>query len=140
LLNAKPKYYAPDYVKITRAALEFKILTLQAELKLLLDLAAFSDEEKLGTIFFLLYKDRDGGSISAVELTDGLRKVCGDVDFKERPPLAIARVASFDTDGDAKLSFEENLILYGDTLLGAMGYTFHGKLDLKEFALFITEF
>jgi Ca2+-binding EF-hand superfamily protein len=111
------------YVKITKAALEFKMMCLQAEMKLLEELAKMSDDEKLDTLFFLLDKDRDG-AVNTAELADGLRKVRGDVNFEESLALAMDRVATFDKDGDAKLNLQEFQTLV-NTLTEAMGCNFH---------------
>jgi len=125
--NAKPKS-ASDYCKLTRAAIEFQILTLQSELKVLDELMEMSDDEKMTTLFELLDKDGDR-KIDAVELADGLRKVRGDVAFEEGLILAIDRVANFDKDGDAKLDRKEfeNLIM---TILEAVGCTFSELSEL----------
>lgn len=73
---------ATEFVKVTKDKLQFQIAELQAKYKLICDLAVLTDQEKLQTLFFLLDVDNDG-EISAVELADGLRKIKGNVGFKE---------------------------------------------------------
>uniref|UniRef100_A0A7S2MT52 EF-hand domain-containing protein n=1 Tax=Helicotheca tamesis TaxID=374047 RepID=A0A7S2MT52_9STRA len=111
-----------EFVVVSRTLIEFQLLALQAQLKLLDELAEMSDEEKLKTIFELLDKDNDG-KISAVELADGLRKIRGDVNFEESIELAINRVATFDSNEDGKLDSAE-FKTYVDTLLSTLGCSF----------------
>lgn len=109
---------ATEYVQITKTALEFRVASLNAELKLLDEVSAMSDGEKLKTLFELLDKDSDG-KVDAIELADGLRKVRGDVNFEESVSLAIDRVSRFDKDHDAKLSlkeFREYVDIFSDKL------------------------
>ena len=79
-----------------------------------------------------------------VELADGLRKIPGDVNFEESIALAMARVASFDTDGDAKLDYEEfkrytTMLVesFGIAGSGSTNLTFH---DLAEMLIVAVTF
>lgn len=95
-----------EFAQMSRAIIELEIMALRARLVVLDELAEMSDEEKMECLFQALDKNRDG-SISVVELASGLRKIRGDVSFEESLEMAMQRVAYFDTDGDAKLQFEE---------------------------------
>jgi len=143
---AKPKDPS-DYVKITKAMLDFAIITLQAQKQLLQDLSEMTDEEKMETLFWLLDKD-DDGAVDAVELADGLRKVRGDVNFEEGLTIAVERVMQFDKEGKGKLG-PEDFKTYVETLAEVLGTNFHevsemlimqvmfsqsGNSDLENFA------
>lgn len=118
---------ATDYVKFSRAALEFQIVALQAQLDLLNGLSKMSDDEKLNTLYEILDKDGDG-QIDAHELADGLRKCDESLAFADSLQAAVAAVATFDTDDDARLNKEE-FRRFLDTLLDTLGCNFH---DLSE--------
>jgi Ca2+-binding EF-hand superfamily protein len=69
--------------------------------------------------------DKDGdGSLSAVEIADGLRKIRGDVDFEESLAIAVDRVVAFDENHDGVLDRNEFSTLL-DTLLPLIGCSFH---------------
>jgi hypothetical protein len=65
---------ASDFVTHSKAAIEFQIMTLQSELKLLEELSNVSDDAKLVMLFDLMDRNHDG-YLSAVELADGLVKI-----------------------------------------------------------------
>jgi len=115
------------FAERTKMIIELEIFALNARLMLLEELATMTDEEKMDCLFKVLDKNRDG-SLSVIELADGLRKINGDVSFEDSLELAMERVASFDTDGDAKLQFPE-FQAYVTKLAEAFGSTFH---DLAE--------
>mmetsp|Transcript_3479 Transcript_3479/g.5334 ORF Transcript_3479/g.5334 Transcript_3479/m.5334 type:complete len:445 (-) Transcript_3479:133-1467(-) len=117
----------PEFVKRSRAQIEFEMRTLQAELNLLDELSTMTDDEKLHTLFALLDKNGDQ-YIDANEFADGIRKVRGDVDFEEGLALSIDRISTFDKNEEGTLNFEEfeNAI---HTLSNELGCTFH---DLSE--------
>lgn len=118
---------ANDFVKFSRAVLEFQMLALQAQLDMLNALAKMSDEDKLTTLFDLLDTD-ESGQIDARELADGLRRIDEDLAFRESLEGAVNAVAKFDTDADASLDKDE-FKSFLDSLLSAMGCSFH---DLAE--------
>eukprot|EP00527_Entomoneis_sp_CCMP2396_P002883 CAMPEP_0198150216 /NCGR_PEP_ID=MMETSP1443-20131203/49969_1 /TAXON_ID=186043 /ORGANISM="Entomoneis sp., Strain CCMP2396" /LENGTH=443 /DNA_ID=CAMNT_0043815469 /DNA_START=61 /DNA_END=1392 /DNA_ORIENTATION=- len=126
-----------DYVKITKAILDFEILTLQAKKQLLEDLSLMSDDEKKETLFLLLDKDMDG-SLDAVELADGLRKVRGDVSFEESLAIAVERVLQFDKEGEGKLSLED-FGSFVETLSEALGASFHELSELLVMQVMFAE-
>ncbi|KAG7362322.1 EF hand domain containing protein [Nitzschia inconspicua] len=111
------------FSRISKDVIKMQILLLSMQLELLEDLEPMNDEEKLQALFDVLDKDGDG-SLSAVELADGLRKIRGDVDFEQSIALAMERVAEFDKDGDGKFQLSE-FKEYVDTLCEALGTNFH---------------
>mmetsp|Transcript_11100 Transcript_11100/g.17818 ORF Transcript_11100/g.17818 Transcript_11100/m.17818 type:complete len:307 (-) Transcript_11100:92-1012(-) len=111
------------FSQISKALIELQMIALQAQLTLLEELEQMSDEEKMETLFSIMDKDRDG-SLTVVELADGLRKIRGDVNFEESLGLAMTRIAQFDKDGDAKLDLEEFKKLT-DAICEALGANFH---------------
>jgi len=80
------------------------------------------DDQKLSVLFDMLDKDRDG-KLSAVELSDGLRKIRGDTDFEEGLALAIDRVTSYETVQNGMLDQKEFESLF-NALLPLIGCTF----------------
>lgn len=116
-----------EFAQISRAVIELEMMALKARLIVLDELAEMNDEEKMECLFQTLDKNRDG-SLSVVEIADGLRRIHGDVNFEESIELAMQRVAYFDKDGDAKLQFEE-FKEYATKLSEAFGASFH---DLAE--------
>jgi len=112
-----------EFAQISRAVIELEMMALKARLIVLDQLVEMSDDEKMECLFQALDKNRDG-SLSVVEIADGLRKIHGDVSFEESLDMAMQRVAYFDTDGDAKLQFEEFKV-YVNKLTEAFGATFH---------------
>jgi len=124
-----PRVQSPSsFATISKAVIELEIMTLQARLLVLEGLEVLNDEEKMELLFHILDKNRDG-SLSVVELADGLRKIRGDVGFEESIQLAMDRVAYFDTDGDAKLQYEEFKV-YVTKLSEAFGTTFHEVAEM----------
>ncbi|KAG7345870.1 EF hand domain containing protein [Nitzschia inconspicua] len=111
------------FSRISKDVIKMQMLLLSMQLELLEDLEPMNDEEKLQALFDVLDKDGDG-SLSAVELADGLRKIRGDVDFEQSIALAMERVAEFDKDGDGKFQLSE-FKEYVDTLCEALGTNFH---------------
>lgn len=117
-----------SFAQLTKAMLECELLAVSARLRILEELAPLNEEEKMQVLFQILDKNRDG-SLSVVELADGLRKIRGDVNFEESIALAMARVASFDTDGDAKLDYDE-FKRYTTTLVESFGTAGSGSTNL----------
>jgi len=134
--TAKPKD-ASDYVKMTKAVLDFAILTLMAQKQLIEDLSNMSDDEKMETLFYLLDKDSDG-AVDAVELADGLRKVRGDVNFEESLAVAVERVLQFDQEGKGKLTLED-FKTYVETLAETLGTNFHEISELLVMQVLFSE-
>jgi len=116
------------FAQISRIAIEFEIMALNARLAVLDDLADMSDDEKMDVLFDVMDKNRDG-SLSATEIADGLRRIRGDVDFAEALAVAMDRVASFDRDGDALLDRSE-FADYATRLSEAFGGTFHDFAEM----------
>jgi len=124
-----PRVQSPSsFATISKAVIELEMMTLQARLLVLEGLEVLNDEEKMELLFHILDKNRDG-SLSVVELADGLRKIRGDVGFEESIQLAMDRVAYFDTDGDAKLQYEEFKV-YVTKLSESLGTTFHEVAEM----------
>lgn len=116
------------FAQVSKAMIKMQMKALESQLRVLEELETMSDEEKLEVLFFILDKDRSG-SLSAVELADGLRRVRGNVDFEESIVVAIERVTKFDKDGDGKLQLAE-FKDYVDTLCEALGATFHEMSEM----------
>mmetsp|Transcript_16377 Transcript_16377/g.35580 ORF Transcript_16377/g.35580 Transcript_16377/m.35580 type:complete len:450 (+) Transcript_16377:31-1380(+) len=117
-----------DFVKFSKFVLQMQMLELQSQLDLLDELSKMSDDEKLETLFSLI--DRDGdGKIDARELAQGLRSLDEDLAFGESLEAAVASVATFDTDADAKLDKAE-FKKFLEELLGALDCTFHELSEL----------
>jgi Ca2+-binding EF-hand superfamily protein len=126
--KAKEAKTVSSFIEQTRRELKMEMAAIQAQLDLIDELASISDEEKLDLLFGLI--DRDGdGTVDANELADALRKRNNDFSFTECLERAIDMVAMFDTDGDAKLDFEEfrNFIAI---MLKTLGIDFH---EFSEF-------
>lgn len=132
----KPKS-ATDFVKYSKAMIEFQILCLQSELELLNELSAMSDNDKMEALFDMLDQD-DDGKLSAVEIAEGLRKIKGDVNFEESLTLAIDRVATFDTDEDGVLNRKEFEKLL-NTILPLLGCSFHELSDMLVLTVLFTD-
>ena len=128
---------ASQYVKFTRAVLDFTIMSLVAERALLDELADMSDDEKLDTLFELLDKDGDG-AVDATELADGMRKIRGDVNFEESLVLAIDRIATFDKEGSGKLN-KTDFKSMAETLAEALGTTFHEVSEMMVMAVIFSK-
>jgi Ca2+-binding EF-hand superfamily protein len=94
------------FVKQTRETLKLKMVEIQAQLDLINDLAAMEDEAKLDLLFSLIDGDGDG-TVDAKELAGALRKRKKDLSFQDSIEHAIEMVATFDSDGDAKLNIAE---------------------------------
>ena len=125
---ANPADTTPSaFAQRAKMVIELEMVALSARLFLLEQLSTMTDEEKMNYLFRLLNKNHDG-SLSVVELADGLRKINGDVGFEESLLIAMEKMASFDTTGDAKLQYLE-FIDYIQQLSNAFDATFH---DLAE--------
>lgn len=117
-----------DFVKFSKFVLQMQMVELQAQLDLLDELSKMTDDDKLETLFSLI--DRDGdGKIDARELAEGLRSLDEDLAFGESLEAAVASVATYDTDADAKLDKAE-FRKFLDELLGALDCTFHELSEL----------
>ena len=117
-----------DFVRFSKFVLQMQMVELQSQLDLLDALSKMSDDEKLETLFSLI--DRDGdGKIDARELAQGLRSLDEDLAFGESLEAAVASVATFDADADAKLDKNE-FKKFLDELLGALDCTFHELSEL----------
>ena len=117
--------------------IELEMVALSARLVLLEELSTMTDEEKMDCLFRILDKNRDG-SLSVIELADGLRKINGDVGFEESLELAMERVASFDANGDAKLQPNEFKV-YVTKLAEAFGATFHDLAEMLILSVVFSE-
>jgi Ca2+-binding EF-hand superfamily protein len=126
------------FSQISKDVIKMQILRLSMQLELLEELETMNDDEKLVALFELLDKDGDG-SLSAVELADGLRKVRGDVNFEQSIALAMERVAEFDKDGDGKFKMSE-FQSYVDTLCEALGANFHELSEMLIIAVVFNHF
>jgi Ca2+-binding EF-hand superfamily protein len=119
-----------DFVLASKISLELEIIALQAQLALINALSAKTDHEKLVMLFGLIDKDHDG-CVDARELADALRKRNSNLAFADSIERAIAFVAAFDNNHDAKLDLME-FKGFLDAILGEMGVTFH---ELAEFMI-----
>ncbi|KAL7556119.1 hypothetical protein ACA910_020202 [Epithemia clementina (nom. ined.)] len=128
---------ASQFVKYTRAMLDFAIMSLVAERAMLDELVEMSDDEKLETLFELLDKDGDG-AVDATELADGLRKIRGNVSFQESLVLAIDRIATFDKEGSGKLN-KEDFKTMAEALAEALGTTFHEVSEMMVMAVLFSK-
>jgi Ca2+-binding EF-hand superfamily protein len=126
------------FSQVSKDVIKMQILRLSMQLELLEELETMNDDEKLVALFELLDKDGDG-SLSAVELADGLRKVRGDVNFEQSIALAMERVAEFDKDGDGKFKMSE-FQSYVDTLCEALGANFHELSEMLIIAVVFNHF
>jgi Ca2+-binding EF-hand superfamily protein len=126
-----------QFVEQAKRHLKLQIVNLQLQLAVLEELEQLGDDEKLQQLFLILDKDHDG-SVSAVELADGLRKIRGDVSFSESVQLAVRRIQEFDQDGDGKFSLEE-FQAYIDTLCDTLGATFHELAELLIISVVFNE-
>ena len=126
--KAKKATNVSSFVEQTRRELKLQLAAIQAQLDLINELAQMSDDEKLDLLFSLI--DRDGdGTVDATELAAALRKRNEDLSFTDSLERAIDMVAIFDTDGDAKLDYDEfsNFI---SVMLKELGIDFH---EFSEF-------
>lgn len=94
------------FVQQTREELKLKMAEIQSQLDLINDLAAMEDEAKLDLLFTLIDCDGDG-MVDAKELALVMRRRKQELTFQDSIEHAIDMVATFDTDGDAKLDFGE---------------------------------
>lgn len=127
--KAKKAPTVSAFVEQTRAELALQMAALQAQLDLINELAAMTDEGKLDLLFNLIDVDGDG-TVDATELATALRKRNSELSFGDSLERAIAMVAAFDTDGDAKLDTEEFA-----TFIAAMLKEL--TLDFHEFSEFL---
>jgi Ca2+-binding EF-hand superfamily protein len=125
------------FAERAKMVMELEMVALSARLVLLEELSTMTDEEKMDCLFKILDKNRDG-SLSVVELADGMRKINGDVGFEESLTLAMERVASFDTDGDAMLQYSE-FKEYVTQLAKGFGATFHDLAEMLILSVVFSE-
>lgn len=126
--KAKEAPTVSAFVKETRQQITLQMAALQAQLDLINDLAAMTDEDKSALLFNLI--DRDGdGTVDAGELATALRKRNTELSFGESLERAIGMVAAFDADGDAKLDTEE-FTTFINAMLQELGLQF---TELAEF-------
>ena len=123
-----------EYVQAERAALEYSIIALEAELSMLNSLAEMSDSEKFDELFDLFDKNKDD-MVDVSELADGLRKLDDELSFIESLQCAIDDIAQFDSKGNGKLS-KEDFQQFVDMLVGAMGCSFHELSELLVMKVF----
>ena len=117
-----------DFVKFSKFILQMQMLEIQSQLDLIDELSKMSDEDKLETLFSLI--DRDGdGKIDARELAEGLRSIDDEMAFGDSLEAAVASIATFDNNADAKLDKAE-FKTFLDELLGALGCTFQEASEL----------
>ena len=128
---------ATEFVKHSKAAIEFQIMTLQSELKLLEELSNMSDDTKLVMLFDLMDRNHDG-YLSSVELAEGLMKISANVEFEESLALAVERVETFDTNADGLLDQTEFETLL-NTLLPLIGCTFHELSEMLVIQVLFAE-
>jgi Ca2+-binding EF-hand superfamily protein len=95
-----------QFVAETKKNLELQLAAIQAQLKMVQELAAMNMEEKLDLLFTLMDKD-GGGTIDVKELADGLRKRNDGLSFSDAIQKSIEMIAIYDEDGDAELDREE---------------------------------
>lgn len=117
------------FVRQTRASLALQMATIQAQLDFINELAAMTDEQKADMLFTLIDKDGDG-TIDASELAVALRKRNAELSLEDSLERAIAMVAVFDTNADAKLDTEEF-----KRLMDSMAKEL--ELDFHEFSEFL---
>jgi len=123
-----------EYVKAERAALEYNIIALEAELAMLNSLSEMTDAEKFDELFDLFDKNKDD-MVDVSELADGLRKLDDELSFIDSIQCAIDDIAQFDSKGNGKLS-KEDFQQFVDMLVGAMGCTFHELSELLVMKVF----
>jgi Ca2+-binding EF-hand superfamily protein len=128
---------ASDFVKHSKAAIEFQIMTLQSEIKLLEELSNMSDDAKLIMLFDLMDRNNDG-YLSALELADGLMKIRANVDFEESLALAVQRVETFDTNADGLVDRNEFETLL-NSLLPLIGCSFHNLSEILVIQVLFAE-
>jgi hypothetical protein len=125
-----------EYVKAERAALEYNIIALEAELAMLNSLSEMTDAEKFDELFDLFDKNKDA-MVDVSELADGLRKLDDELTFIESIQCAIDDVANFDSRGIGKMS-KEDFQQFVDVLVGAMGCSFHELSELLVMKVFFS--
>lgn len=104
--KAKKASTVSQFVVETRKNLELQLAAIQAQLKMVSELAVMKMEEKMDLLYTLL--DKDGsGTIDAKELADGLRKRNDGLSFGDAIQKSIEMIAIYDEDGDAELDREE---------------------------------
>ena len=91
-----------QFVAETKKNLELQLAAIQAQLKMVSELATMGVEEKMDLLYNLLDKDQSG-TIDAKELADGLRKRNDGLSFSDAIQKSIEMIAIYDEDGDAEL-------------------------------------
>jgi len=123
-----------EYVKAERAALEYNIIALEAELAMLNSLSEMNDSEKFHELFDLFDKNKDG-LLDVSELADGLRKLDDELTFLDSIECAINDMARFDSMGTGKMT-KKDFQRFIDVLVGAMDCTFHELSELLVMKVF----
>jgi Ca2+-binding EF-hand superfamily protein len=95
-----------QFVKETKKNLELQLAAIQAQLKMVSELATMGVEEKLDLLYTLMDKDKSG-TIDAKELADALRKRNEGLTFGDAIQKSIEMIAIYDEDGDAELDRDE---------------------------------
>jgi Ca2+-binding EF-hand superfamily protein len=95
-----------QFVKETKKNLELQLAAIQAQLKMVSELAIMGVEEKLDLLYTLMDKDKSG-TIDAKELADALRKRNEGLTFGDAIQKSIEMIAIYDEDGDAELDRDE---------------------------------
>lgn len=95
-----------QFVHETKKNLELQLAAIQAQLKMVSELAAMTMEEKMDLLYNLLDKDQSG-TIDAKELAGGLRKRNEGLSFGDAIQKSVEMIAIYDEDGDAELDRDE---------------------------------
>lgn len=135
--KAKKAPTVSQFVQQTRAELTLQMAAIQAQLDLINELAAMTDEGKLDLLFNLIDKDGDG-TVDATELAAALRKRNTELSFSDSLERAISMVAAFDTDGDAKLDTEE-FAVFIEAMLKELGLVFNEFSEFLVLQLLFSE-
>jgi len=104
--KAKKSSTVSQFVAETKKNLELQLAAIQAQLRMVSELAAMNMEEKLDLLYTLMDKDQSG-TIDAKELADALQKRNDGLSFGDAIQKSIEMIAIYDEDGDAELDREE---------------------------------
>lgn len=104
--KAKKSTTVSQFVAETKKNLELQLASIQAQLRMVQELAEMDMEEKMDLLFTLIDKD-GGGTIDAKELADALRKRNDGLSFSDAIQKSIEMIAIYDEDGDAELDPDE---------------------------------
>lgn len=119
-----------NYVKVAKSSLKLSIMNFKAQLGLLDELAAMTDEEKLEITFALLDTDQTG-TINVSELTNFIRKMNAGMTYLDSINWALEYVAANDDDLSGDLSQDE-FKRYLDLVCKEVGSSYH---DMNELIL-----